>query len=42
MEEQLENDATIIEDEINELLGKLTFLEEESVQVISIYDGQKV
>ncbi|MFQ6623855.1 hypothetical protein Gotur_003658 [Gossypium turneri] len=42
MEERLENDSKTMTDEINELLERLKFSEEESVQVISTNDDNSV
>ncbi|PPR85315.1 hypothetical protein GOBAR_AA35374 [Gossypium barbadense] len=42
MEERPNNDTTISTDEINVLLGKLKFSEEESVQIMSTNDGKNV
>ncbi|KAK5802554.1 hypothetical protein PVK06_030156 [Gossypium arboreum] len=40
MEERFDNDKIISTDEINELLGKLKFLEEESIQIMSTKGGK--
>ncbi|PPR91253.1 hypothetical protein GOBAR_AA29434 [Gossypium barbadense] len=42
MEERPDSDTTILTDEINVLLGKLKFSEEESVQIMSTNDGKNV